>query len=152
MSVLYDAMKSITLQYDTDRIAAGVVFGTVRSESPLTIEIGQKITLTERFVTVAQHLTDYEIPYNILSEESATHRDKLKTEFNEISEIDDFYVMHEGRQDVQVGGGLLGVFNGTGTIKLLNHLMEGDRVILLRMEGGDQYVVIDRIGLEYGSE
>lgn len=150
MADIAGAIRETIANYNNAVKSAGVLFGTVKTEEPLSIELDTKITLPKRFLAVAQHLTDYEIPYNILSEERATHRDKLKTEFTEVREIDDFYVMHEGRQDVQVGSGSLGNFNGRGTVKLLNHLMEGDRVILLRMEGGNMYIVMDRIGEKNG--
>lgn len=150
MANLVGAIAKVANQTMGAQAFVEIGFGLIVSESPLTMRIetgGKNLDLTyPDFLYVAQHLTDYEIPYNILSEEKATHPHKLATDFTEIREIDDFYVMHEGRQDVLVGSGLLGNFNGQGTIKLLNHLFMGNKVIWICLQGGSKYVIIDRIG------
>ncbi len=128
LSILYDAIKSVSLDYDKNRVAAGLLFGTVRAADPLRIEIDSRIVLTETFLTVAQHLTDYAIDC-----ESST------------DEINGFVARNEGDQIVDVLPGLQ-----KGRILLKNKLLPGQRVILARMEGGHQYIVLDRIGSPSG--
>lgn len=147
-SSFYDALIGAMDEHNAGEKRAGIVFGTVKTEAPLSIELDSKLILPTRFLTVAQHLTDYEIPYEMLNLDRAMHRDKLETSLTETNKTSGFYVEHEGRHDLLVDphAGEFHEFNGTGTIQLLNHLMENDRVILERMENGNMYVVLDRIG------
>lgn len=146
MSILYQAMQQVAKDYDKNRTGAGMLYGRVKTLAPLAIEIDAKLTLTEKFLVVAQHLTDYEIPYELLSAGRASHPEKLPTELTEIQEVNGLYVEHEGKRYVEPDPpGEIKDFDGQGTIKLLNHLMVNDKVILLRLEGGHQYIVIDRI-------
>ena len=146
MSILYQAMQQVAKDYDLNRTGAGMLYGRVKSVEPLSVEIDPKLTLTEKFLVVAQHLTDYEIPFEILSVEKASHPEKLPTELTNIREVNGLYAEHDGKRYVQPDPpGELKKFDGQGTIKLLNHLMVDDKVILLRLEGGHQYIVTDRV-------
>lgn len=146
MSILFQAMQKVAKDYDLNRTGAGMLYGRVKSVEPLAVEIDAKLTLTEKFLVVAQHLTDYEIPYEILSEGRATHKEKLPTELTEIQAVGGLYVEHDGKHYVQPDPpGEIRDFDGQGTVKLLNHLMVDDKVILLRLEGGHQYIVMDRV-------
>ena len=149
MSILYQAMQQVAKDYDMNRTGAGMLYGRVKSTEPLAIEIDAKLTLTEKFLVLAQHLTDYEIPYELLSEGRAAHPEKRPTKLTEIQEVGGLYVEHEGKRYVQPDPpGEIKNFDGQGTIKLFNHLMVDDKVILLRLEGGHQYIVIDRVSSE----
>lgn len=147
MSLLYQAMQRAMCDYSDNRSGAGFLFGCVKTIAPLSIEIDGKLVLSEKFLTVAEHLTDYEIPYEMLNMDKATHKEKRQTEIVETNLTNGFYVEHEGRQELLVdpNAGEFKEFNGQGTIKLYNHLLEGDRVILARMEAGHQFIVLDRL-------
>lgn len=146
MSAVYNALATMFANQDGAQKRAGVLFGTVRTIAPLSIELESKLTLPKEFLTLPEHLTDYEIPFEILNPSEATHAEKRPTVLDKIAQIAGFFVQHEGRHDVQVEPGTLEDFHGEGTIKLYNHLLPGDRVILLRMENGNMYIVMDRIG------
>ncbi|MEC0212626.1 DUF2577 domain-containing protein [Paenibacillus ehimensis] len=94
-------LLNLIKQAGLDAVEAGnpvsVIFGTVASESPLSVTIDQRFTLTEDFLIVPEQLTDY----------------RVTVEGQEI-------VIREG-------------------------LKTGNRVILLRMQGGEQYVIVDRV-------
>ena len=145
MSLLYQAMQRVARDYDGNRVGTGILFGKVRAVRPLKIEIDGKLTLEEEFLTLVEHLTDYEIPFEILRSAEATHAEKRPTVLNKIAKVAGFFVQHEGRHDVQVEPGTLSNFHGEGTLKLYNHLREGDVVILARMAGGHLYIVLDRV-------
>ena len=81
----------------------------------------------------------------MLNEAAATHRDKKETSLHQIAQISGHFVNHDGQRVVQVNQGSLGQFNGAGTLRLLNHIMEGDKLILVRMQGGHKYVILDRL-------
>lgn len=116
-------MKRIVGDYDANKSGTSVIFGTVSTAKPLCVEIDKKLTLTQKFLTVAQHLTDYYIDCEITTDD-----------------IDGFFVEHDGRHDVEVEPGWQ-----RGRILLKNHLNAGDKVIIARMDGGNQYVVLDRL-------
>lgn len=139
MSILYDSVKQIVAEYDGAAKRAGVLFGTVASVGPLSVILDNKLTLTDQFLTVAQHITDYDIPFEL-------NQRYLSNELTQIQKTSGFFAIHEGKQPVGVENGYIGDYIGQGTIRLLNHLLVGDRVIVLRMENGNQYVIIDRIG------
>lgn len=147
MSTFYDALLGLSGDLLSAQKLSAPLFGRVVSEEPLRVELERtRLVLEPEFLTVAQHLTDYEIPYEILSLEKATHRDKLPTELTNIRTVNGLYVEHDGKHYVEPDPpGELKRFDGQGTIKLLNHLMVDDRVILQRMEGGNMYLVIDRL-------
>lgn len=123
MSVLYEAMKRVVDEFDTNKDSTNAYFGTVKTIKPLTIELDNKLTLEESYFVMAKHLTDYKIECELQTED-----------------IQNFFVQHEGKQEVQVQKGLQ-----KGEILLKNALKVGDRLILLRMEGGQQFIVLDRM-------
>ena len=100
-----------------------VLVGTVVSASPLKISLNQKLTLTEQFLVVPQSLTDY----------------KTKIEFAEktqaaIVELNN--VSYDGRITFSKTIHEITVFNGLKT---------GDKVLLLKMQGGQKYLVIEKV-------
>jgi hypothetical protein len=79
-----------------------IVYGTVASVNPVSIQIDQKLTLTKEFITLTSNVKDYEVY-------------------------------------VSVDGG------AKQKMKVFNGLKKGDSVIMLKSQGGQKYVVIDRI-------
>ncbi|MFB0846850.1 DUF2577 domain-containing protein [Paenibacillus oleatilyticus] len=94
-------LLNLIKQAGLDAVEAGnpvsVLYGTVASESPLSVTIDQRFTLTEDFLVVLEQLTDYR---------------------------------------VTVGGQEIVIREGLKT---------GNTVILLRIQGGEQYVIVDRV-------
>ena len=95
-----------------------VVYGAVVSVKPLKIKIDQKITLTEEFLVLSSNVTDYE------------------TEFT----VDGISVFHTTKTNP------VSTWADAQKIKVHNALKVGEKVILLQEQGGQSYVVIDRIG------
>lgn len=143
MATLVDALSKLNHATLSNQTFADIGFGTITSEAPLTMTImsenGELNLKAPTFVHVAQHLTDYEIEYEL-------NQNKTETELTHIAKTSGFYVQHEGKQAVEVSKGSLEGFVGKGTIKLLNHLEIGDLVIYARMHGGSKYIILDRIG------
>ena len=84
-----------------------LIYGTVRSTSPLSIKIDQKFTIPEEFLVLTKNVRDYEVEVtmNLFTENKS---------------------------------------GGSGTIH--NSLKVGDKVILLREQGGQKYIVLDKVG------
>lgn len=103
-----DAVELVNLikQVAVNAVKAGkpteIVFGRVKSASPLQITVDQKMTLGSNQLILTQAVTDYEVS-------AENGEEKL-------------------------------------TLTVKNALAAGDEVILIRMQGGQKYIVLDRIG------
>ena len=101
-----------------------VLQGTVLSASPLTIQISSKIILDEDFLIVPQHLTDYKVPVDV----------DWETESKSGGSAEAAFASHA--HDIK----------GTFQMTIRNALKEDDTVLLLRQNGGQNFIVLDRIG------
>lgn len=79
-----------------------VVFGTVVSTSPLSIQLSEKIILSEPFLIVSRYLSNYS-------------------------------------QKIQINGKYR-------EITVYNALSAGDKVTMIRMDGGQQFYVLEKLG------
>lgn len=96
-----------------------IYFGTVTSISPLQINVEQKMKLGKSQLILSRNITDYKtkITMNWLSENS------LEDTLTHKHSI-------EGKKEITIH----------------NSLVVGDEVILLRQQGGQKYVVWDKVG------
>ena len=97
--------------------------GSVVSVSPLKISLSQQLTLTEQFLIVPQSLTDY----------------KTKIEFAQKTK--GAVIELDGRQY----DGSVTLNATTHEITIFNGLKAGEKVLLLKMQGGQKYLVIDKV-------
>lgn len=102
-----------------------VSFGTVTSASPLKIQVDQKKTLTEAQLILTDAVRDYTVEMTTMPE------------FHETEEIsggagDAAFAPHKHR------------YQGRKKWKVHNALQMGEKVILLRCDGGQQYIVLGR--------
>lgn len=91
-------------------------YGTVVKSEPLEIMVNQKITLTKSFLEVLPQLSDF----------------KIKIEYEKDPEPE------PGNSEEEPE-----IIEKEITIK--NELKQGDKVILLKKNGGQKYLVLDRI-------
>lgn len=91
-----------------------VMVGRVENESPLTVIVEQRLTLTQKQLIVPERLTSHAV----------------------IASVDTTTEMTEGHQHS---------ISGDKKITLQSSLGSGDFVLLLRMQGGQKYVVLDRL-------
>lgn len=102
-----------------------ICFGKVISESPLKIIVDQKMTLGAAQLILSRNVTDY---YN------------------------DITVLGWWTENMSGGGGDASFaahkhpIAGRKHIIVHNRLLVGDEVILIRQQGGQKYIVIDRVG------
>ena len=122
---LLNAIMNAAKKEQGNCVFSDIGFGNVVGINPLEIQLEQKLKITEKFICVAQHLTDYEIECEITTDE-----------------IDGFFTddVHEGQHQVQVRPG-----TQKGKIMLLNALKIGNKVLVARFSGGQLYAVIDRV-------
>lgn len=95
---------------------AGVLFGTVKSVSPLQINVEQRLTLGAEMLVLTSNVTDHEATLDV-SGQTDSAGDPVHA--------------HQ-------------IF-GRKTITVRNGLKVGEKVILLRMQGGQRFLILDRV-------
>lgn len=112
-------MKQISKGTTNAGIPVNIVIGTVTKLNPLEVNVDQRFTLTADFLIVPESLTRYEIDlehtHTYLDDNGTTTLSKITEEA-----LPTIFVIREG-------------------------LKVGDMVILVRVQGGQQYVVLDRV-------
>lgn len=121
VSALVEEIKRLAVSAVDAGKPCGVFFGTVKSAKPLEITVEQKLTLGEEQLILPRAVTDYELEVDMDWETEIQWKD-----------IPDKKHLHE--------------IKGKKKIKVLNSLKVGERVALLRLEGGQSFLVLDRVG------
>lgn len=135
MILLYE-MLSLIKQAAAEQNAAGkpvaVMVGKVVAASPLKIQVDQKMTLTESFLILTKAVIDYSINMTVdHSTEPHTHSHGYTDNSTRMT-TDSHTHSHS--------------YRGTKKFTIHNKLKEGDAVLLLRVQGGRKFIVLDVIG------
>lgn len=108
-----------------------ICFGKVKGTSPLKILVEQKMMLGSAQLILSHHLTDYKIQMTV-------------DHYTEGADDD--------RQDANADADLSALiphchaYRGKKEFTIHNGLGVGDEVILIRQQGGQKYIVLDKIG------
>lgn len=116
-------------------------FGKVESIKPLIINVEQKLRLGEAQLILSRNVTDY---VTMATVQWSTEKSSIKHNHN----ID---ITDNGGDEVKGSTEYAEVFHehdieGTKQITIHNALEKNETVILLRQQGGQKYLVLDRIG------
>ena len=127
-----------------------LVFGTVTSTSPLKISVEQKLTLTSAQLVLSRNVTDYKVKIDIDSEtESGGDVDLTHSHSYSGTTGSSSSHSHSYSGTTEDGGGISVAhthkFVGTKEITIKNALVVGDEVIMIRTQGGQKYIVVDRV-------
>lgn len=117
-------------------------YGTVTSISPLKVQITNQFVIPQSLLVVPEHLTNRKISVtlNLESETAGTHTHN----YSGATTTDENH-SHNFDGETKSGGSHSHTINGTHTITINNALKVGDRVALLRKQGGQSYFILDRI-------
>ena len=129
MTELTNMMKRAAVDAVVAAKPCNLYLGTVVSTSPLSVKVSQKLTLTERFLIVPQHLTDYQTKMSFDNPEIKqvyTTWNMAETQESNLSKI-------SFKQKDQ------------HEITIYNALKIGESVMLLSAPGGQKYYVLDRV-------
>ena len=122
-ATLIESIKTIVGEYIDATDQCTFLYGTVMSASPLSIYINEKLTIAEDFLVKTRNVTDYELEIDI------EDKNTWKTETADAH-------THE--------------IKGKKKLKVLNALKQGEKVVLIRQQGGQKYLVLDRCkGVKY---
>ncbi len=124
---LLKEIKKAALEAVDAKKPAEVCFGRVISESPLQISVEQKMVLGEAQLVLCRDVTEYKIEIT---------GDNVK----------DYYYIGT-KQDTPTAPVSPLHVHAVGRIEITVHngLAVGEDVLLLRMQGGQKYVVVDRL-------
>ena len=129
---LVKVMKQAGNEANNAACPVNICFGKVISTSPLQVLVDQKMTLGVAQLVMTRNVTDYDVDVTVDWE--------TKTELS----------THNHSVDGKTTNGVdlkhSHVLDGNKTITIHNSLAKGDEVVLLRQQGGQKYVIIDRVG------
>lgn len=118
-----------------------VCFGKVTNDSPLQILVDQKMTLGTSQLVLSRNVTEFTTMVTVqwaTEKETQTHTHKVEGSDSEGDSIN----ITSKTQSVKHTHDI----EGTKQMTIHNKLEKGEEVILLRMQGGQKYIVLDRIG------
>lgn len=129
---------------------ASYFYGTVISISPLKVQLSSNLILTQEFLTVPKSLTDYEIDVEMDWNSEKKYTD---TSHTHLIEYADRYTSSGDKENKAVTS-KIGNFNNTHsheikgikTIKIYNSLKINDKVILAQIQGGQEFIILDKVG------
>lgn len=133
MSLDINALVKLVKQAAVEAVKAdgpmGVCYGTVTSASPLKIMVDQKKTLTDAQLILTDNVRDYAVEMTTMA---GTSEAPHFTEDESGGSGDAAFASHKHK------------YVGKKKWKVHNALKSGEKVILLRCDGGQKYVVLDR--------
>jgi len=120
---LLNSIKTAATQAVMNSEPMNLLFGKVLSDKPLKVEIEKRLVLTKNELIVPLSLTDFKIKMTV----------DHKTENKGGGAGDSAYESHNHD------------YKGKKEFKVHNALKRGDEVILIKMQGGKQYLILDRL-------
>ena len=120
MSRINELIKQISLNANDANAPVALMFGTVTSASPLTINVEQKLNLTSEFLILTNAVKDHEV------EMTVDHETEESEELEELLKH-----THE--------------YKGKKKFTVHNGLKVGESVVLLRMQGGQRFLVLGKM-------
>lgn len=141
MPNLVEIIKQAACEANEAAKPMNLLMGVVTSESPLVITLEQRLPLSEEFLILTKQVTDHYVDISL----------------NAISELEGITGVEHSHTcpDGSTSNALSNVLESTkhshefkGTKKVLLHygLKKNESVLLIRMQGGQKYIVWDRIG------
>lgn len=133
MSELLEAIKEMTMNVNEAGMPCAVMLGEVISVAPMQIQVEQKLILEEMHLILTQSVTGREETMTFSdATEPAGSRSHSHTVGERTSSTDNESA-HTHR------------FAGEKTVRFHGELKVGDTVLLLRMQGGQKFVVLDKV-------
>lgn len=144
---LVKIMKKAAIEAVEASKPVNLCFGTVESVSPLKINVEQKMTLGEPQLILTGNVMDYRIKIAVdmdtdTASGSHVHSVEGKTLPGAMGHD------HEFRGTTgEAGAAHNHRISGEQEIIIKNGLAAGEKVLLLRQQGGQKYFVLERIGI-----
>ncbi len=129
ISDFLDAIKNISVNAVETSKPTAILYGCVAEVNPLKIKVEQKFIITEKFLVLSRNVTDFQTQisfdnpnikqvYTTWDMDETVESPKAKVDFKE-------KVKHN--------------------VTVYNSLKVGENVILIRCQGGQRFIVVDRV-------
>ena len=122
--LLAETIKALAKDQVTHDNPVQVFFGTVKTIDPVSVDVDQFGTLTSEFLVLAREVTDYNVEMTV---------DHM-TEKMQGGGKDPSFTSHAHP------------YKGRKVFTVHKKLQVGEKVILLAVQGGQQFVILDRVG------
>lgn len=120
---LTETIKKAAMEAVKQSDPAGIVFGTVQTVRPLSIQIDQKAVLPANFFLLTSNVRTHTVSMTV----------NHYTDYASGGEGEEAFEEHRHS------------YSGTKSYTVNSGLSAGDRVLLLSQQGGQLYVVLDRL-------
>lgn len=132
----YSALVKVIKQAGVEATGASgpvnICFGKVMSIEPLQVLVDQKMTLGAAQLVLTRNVTDYEVEVTVEWETE----EEISTHTHAVGDIESDVNQQKHKHDI---------INKKKMV-IHNSLVEGDELVLIRQQGGQKYIVIDRVG------
>ncbi|WP_324824983.1 DUF2577 domain-containing protein [Sinanaerobacter sp. ZZT-01] len=138
MPNLLQIMKQASSDAFEEGKPVNLVYGTVQNTNPLEILVEQKLLLEEPFLVCARNVTNYDVEMEMLHE---TELSGAYEHSHSVSTSGGSGTTNTNREPAHKHE-----YKGKKKYRVLNGLQSGEKVIMIRMQGGQRFIVLDRIG------
>lgn len=145
---LTESMKKAAMMAMESAKPMNIAFGTVVSVNPLMISVEQKMTLGRDQLILTRNVTDYDVDVTVdWTTDSAlkSHRHGIEEQATDIGgdppHVHGILPSNTGYASLSHQHGI----SGRDRMRIHLGLNYGERVVLLRVQGGQKYLVWDRV-------
>lgn len=131
-----------------------ICFGSVEAEEPLSVSVEQKLILGREQLILTRNVTEYTVEMTVdhvteeaLEELDFSHNHSYSGETEKGGEPSHSH-LYAGETDSASGriAAHAHGYKGRKTFTVHNGLKVGEKVLLIRLQGGQKYLVLDRCG------
>ena len=137
---LMNAVKKAAQEAVESSEPSGICFGKVTSKSPLKILVEQKMTLGTAQLVLTRNVTNFVTMVTVQWEsetENQTHTHKVEGTDSGGDTIDLISKTESRKHTHEI--------KGIKQLTICNALQVGDEVVLVKQQGGQKYLVVDRV-------
>ena len=142
MSDIIQTIKKAALDAIENSSPTSIMYGTVTSTKPLEIQVEQKLLLTSEFLTLTKNVIDYEVEVSINWNTEQQNLNSNHTHNCNVVSNEEVSVTIED-QNIELTHNH--TMTGKKKITIHNGLKQNDKVILLQQQGGQRFIVLDKI-------
>lgn len=140
-------IKDISINAIASSMPSGIYFGVVKSAEPLEIEVDQKFVLTEDVLVLSTLVQDFDVQMYMeheTEETDLTHKHNISPSsvcaYSGAPLSGLISIMDSPNSDNHKHE-----YTGVKTFTVNLRLKKDEKVILLRVQGGQKFIVLDRV-------
>lgn len=142
MADIIETIKKAALDAIENSSPTSILFGTVTNVKPLEILVEQKLPLTSEFLILTKNVVDYETEVTV---NWNTEKKELNANHSHSCNVVSDEEVSVSIDDESINLTHNHAITGKKRITIHNGLKQNDKVILLQQQGGQKFVVLDKI-------